>query len=243
MWKQQEEFNFKQTLKEKEDEHLSQIADKYKNAEKQREIAFTKAINEISNLESKLRNKLIEIQKRENGLNLLESDLTRKIEDTIKTSTTKDEELVNLRNQYNALKKENDQLIAGYDNKLKNKDNLIHNLENELYNLKTNIEDSAVSRMRSELESKNDEINTYKTKYNLVNEKLKEYKVNYDKLSKKYDLLRKEYEDYKELKLREKEEELLKMKMDHQKIEMREIEKDNINSIKNQLLNMMNKSK
>jgi hypothetical protein len=70
IWKKTEEINFKQGLKEREEEHLIQITDKYRHLEKQRESAFSKAINEISNLESKLRNKILELQKRESSISL-----------------------------------------------------------------------------------------------------------------------------------------------------------------------------
>lgn len=55
-------------MKEREEEHLLTISDKYKHLEKQREAAFTKAISDISNLESKLRGKIAELQKRESGV-------------------------------------------------------------------------------------------------------------------------------------------------------------------------------
>jgi len=38
--------------------------------EKLRETAFSKAVSEISNLESKLRTKIVELQKRETSLSL-----------------------------------------------------------------------------------------------------------------------------------------------------------------------------
>jgi len=81
VWKKSEMINFKNQLKEKEEEHLIKLNDKYSLKEKIRENSFSKGISGISNLESKLRNKINEIQKRENGIGLYESELNRKIED------------------------------------------------------------------------------------------------------------------------------------------------------------------
>jgi len=45
------------------------------------------------------------------------------------------------------------------------------------------------------------------------------------------------------LKLREKEEEIMQLKMEQKKVEMKEIERDNLSSIKQQLLSMANRTK
>jgi len=101
IWKKTEEMNFRQALKDREEDHLLTISDKYKHLEKQRELAFTKGISDISNLESKLRTKIAELQKRESSVIIYETELTRKIEDAIKQVTSKDNEVHELRNVIN----------------------------------------------------------------------------------------------------------------------------------------------
>jgi len=98
IWKKTEEMNFRQLLKDREEDHLMTISDKYRHLEKQRELAFTKGISDISNLESKLRTKIADLQKRESNVIIYETELTRKIEDAIKQVTNKDNEIHDLRN-------------------------------------------------------------------------------------------------------------------------------------------------
>jgi len=113
VWKKTEEITFKQSLKEKEEEHMTNISEKYRLLEKNREVAFSKAISEISSLESKLRNKINELQKRETSLGMYENELTRKIEESIKQVSSKDEEIIDYKNQISALRKELSGIATG----------------------------------------------------------------------------------------------------------------------------------
>lgn len=81
---------------------------------------------------------------------------------------------MDLRNSLQFSKKENNSLSNTYENKIRNKDSTITSLENEIFGLKTNIEDSCISRLKKEIDYKNDEINLLKSKLSMSNEQLKE---------------------------------------------------------------------
>lgn len=105
------------------------------------------------------------------------------------------------------------------------------------------MEDSSIARLRRELDAKNDEVNAARAKLGVATEQLQEWRGNAERATKKYEALRKEFEEYKELKLREKEEEIVRMKMEQKKAEMKAIERDNLSAIKQQLYSMAQKSK
>lgn len=195
IWKKTEEMNFRQQLKDREEEHLTTISDKYKHLEKQRELAFTKGINDISNLESKLRTKIADLQKRESAVVIYETELTRKIEDAIKQVTSKDHEVHDLRGMISKHKTDIKATCDAYEARMKTKDNTIHQMETEIYSLKTNIEDSSITRFRQEIDQKNDEVYSLKGKLQVTSDQLTEYKMQADKYQKKYDNLRREFED------------------------------------------------
>jgi hypothetical protein len=78
-WKKMEEARFKFTLKEKEIEYLNNLAEIWKKKEMEREKVFKRGEASIMEVEKKIKAKLVELQKREQQLVLLDEELKKKI--------------------------------------------------------------------------------------------------------------------------------------------------------------------
>lgn len=65
LWKRAEETKFKAWLKQREIDRIEEITMHWKTKEGDRERAFADALNKVANLETKVRAKGLELQKRE----------------------------------------------------------------------------------------------------------------------------------------------------------------------------------
>jgi centrosomal protein CEP120 len=79
LWKRAEEAKFKAWLKQREIEHIESITSQWKTKEADRERSFNQAVGAITSLESKVRAKAIDLQKREERIVQLEEELKTKI--------------------------------------------------------------------------------------------------------------------------------------------------------------------
>ena len=79
MWKRAEEAKFKAYLKQKEIETIQEITFTWKSKESEREKTFTDAMAKLSQLESKLRQKALDLQRREERIIQLEEELKHKL--------------------------------------------------------------------------------------------------------------------------------------------------------------------
>lgn len=99
LWKKAEEAKFLATLRKREQDHLEDVADKFRARESVRASAFTKATHELSAIENKMRTKISEMQKREAQIEALETTLGTKIEESVKNIAAKDQEVFNIRKE------------------------------------------------------------------------------------------------------------------------------------------------
>jgi hypothetical protein len=68
MWKRAEEQKFKAWLKQREIERIEEITVTWKAKEGERETQFNESMQRISQLETKIRTKAIELQRREDRI-------------------------------------------------------------------------------------------------------------------------------------------------------------------------------
>ena len=79
MWKRAEEAKFKAWLKQREMERIEEITLTWKTKETDRERQFVDAMNRAGQLEVKVRNKALDLQRREERIVQLEEELKQKI--------------------------------------------------------------------------------------------------------------------------------------------------------------------
>lgn len=65
LWKRAEEAKFKAWLKQREQEHVESVTGHWKAKESERERSFNQAMGAVAALETKVRGKALELQKRE----------------------------------------------------------------------------------------------------------------------------------------------------------------------------------
>lgn len=100
MWKRAEEQKFKAWLKQREIERIEEITVTWKAKEGDRERQFNESMQRLSLLETKVRGKAIELQRREDRIVQLEEELKHKISEVSRQLTVKEEEVVNVKKRF-----------------------------------------------------------------------------------------------------------------------------------------------
>ena len=100
MWKRAEEAKFKAFLKQKEIERIEEITYTWKNKEKEREKTFADSMAKVSLLEGKVRQKALDLQRREERIVQLEEELKHKITEVSRQLTLKEEEIMSVKKRF-----------------------------------------------------------------------------------------------------------------------------------------------
>jgi centrosomal protein CEP120 len=79
MWRRAEEAKFKAFLKQREIEKIEELTTTWKGKEQQRESTFSDSLRSLEQLENKLRQNALDLQKREERIIQLEEELKHKI--------------------------------------------------------------------------------------------------------------------------------------------------------------------
>ena len=184
MWKRAEMAKFLAHLKQKEIEKIEEVTKTWKMREAEREQAFGDSIQRVNTLESKVRQKATDLQRREERIIQLEEELKSKIMEVSRQLTSKEEEIMNIKKKFKEerVQLENDKKritkeSVDYQNKMTE--------ANERYfNLKKSVEDSPVSVLRNELGAKQLEIVELESKVKIATEQRDEYHEKYDQIKK-----------------------------------------------------------
>ena len=100
MWKRSEEAKFKAWLKQREIERIEEITLQWKSNEEAREKSFGEAMIKVTQLEAKVRQKALDLQRREDRIIQLEEDLKHKIAEVSRQLTLKEEEVMNVKKRF-----------------------------------------------------------------------------------------------------------------------------------------------
>lgn len=170
MWKRAEEAKFKAYLKQREIEKIEEITYSWKMKESDRETTFMETLKSMDTLESKLRQKALDLQRREERIIQLEDELKHKITEVSRSLANKEEEVLNVKKRF---KDEKTQLE--HDKKRQNAQ--IEDLKNKLdkadakfFAYKQEIENSPLSVLRHELAQKTIEAVELETRVANANE-------------------------------------------------------------------------
>ena len=100
MWKRAEEAKFKAYLKQREIEKIEEITFSWKLKESDREGTFNEALRGMENLETKMRQKALDLQRREERIIQLEEELKHKITEVSRSLASKEEEVLNIKKRF-----------------------------------------------------------------------------------------------------------------------------------------------
>lgn len=142
------------TLKQRESEYLEDMADKFRARENVRATSWSKQIGELNGVETKMRAKLVELQKREAQIESLETTLGAKIEESVKNISAKETEMFNVRKEIQALKTHMERDQNDARDKHMMKENEIERLTDEIRQLKRDSEDTSIAKLRLEIEKR-----------------------------------------------------------------------------------------
>lgn len=153
-WKKTEEAKFLFSLKQKEVDFLSKLSADWRAREVDRDKLFRNYEASLQSIETKLKAKALELQKREGKVVLLETELKTKIEESAREITKKDEQIKELKvAQAEAVKKQAaatktlEKQLAGLTAQLEVK-------EKEIAGLKAAADNSLLAKLKKELADK-----------------------------------------------------------------------------------------
>lgn len=145
-------------LKQKEIEKIEEVTRDWKMREAEREQVFNESVQKVTSLESKVRQKATDLQRREERIIQLEEELKSKIMEVSRQLTSKEEEIMNIKKKFKEerVQLENDKKkltkdVGDYQTKL-------GEASNRYFTLKQEIEDSPLAVLRNELGTKQLEI-------------------------------------------------------------------------------------
>ena len=154
MWKRAEMAKFLAHLKQKEIEKIEEVTKDWKLKEAEREKIFNETVQKVSTLESKVRQKATDLQRREERIIQLEEELKSKIMEVSRQLTGKEEEIMNIKKKF---KEERVQLETDKKKLGKEKADAeakVSEATTRYYNLKREVEDSPLAVLRQELGAK-----------------------------------------------------------------------------------------
>lgn len=154
MWRRAEEARWKATLKDKETEHLGHVAREWQERENARERQFQSTISSLAQLESKLRSKALDLQKREQKILALEDELRQKLNDTARQLAIKEEEVSAAKTRLQELKLANSKENKAFETKVASLRGELSKTEQELSKLRREQDSEQLQLLRNELNAK-----------------------------------------------------------------------------------------
>ena len=155
LWKRSEEAKFKAWLKQREIERIEEITGLWKAKETERERLFSESLSRVTQLETKVRNKALDLQRREERIVQLEEELKNKIAEVSRQLTLKEEEVLNVKKRFKeertTLEMDKKRLTSQIE-ELKGR---AEAAEAKLLALKREFDESPLSVLRAELAGKN----------------------------------------------------------------------------------------
>ena len=151
MWKRAEEAKFKAYLKQREIEKIEEITYAWKKKEQEREVTFNDSLKQMEALDGKLRQKALDLQRREERIIQLEEELKHKITEVSRQLANKEEEIINIKKRFkderaileHEKKKMTTQLIEARND--------LESAEKKFSLFKQEVENSPLSVIRNEL--------------------------------------------------------------------------------------------
>jgi len=196
-WKKNEEAKFKIEIKQKEIEYMNKIVEKWNTYETEREKKLKAHEINFEGIESKLKSKMIELQKRENKVALFESEMQTKLAGVANELVLKNKEIEKLKADHEVeiqkLTKANKEL----DRKTKRLEEQIEQKNQVFKTLKEEMEHHPVNLLKSEIEEKQIVINKLNDDINKYEQLKNEYKLYTKELRDENDTLKKECEKLK----------------------------------------------
>lgn len=182
MWKRAEEAKFKAYLKQREIEKIEEITYSWKQKEQEREANFNESMKSMDKLDNTLRQKALDLQRREERIIQLEEELKHKINEVSRQLANKEEEIITIKKKFKDEKNQLEHDKKRANNQVDDLKNKLEAVDKKFYAYKLEVEQSPLNVLRNELAQKNIEVIELETKVNQANESKQELQQKYNAL-------------------------------------------------------------
>lgn len=214
-WKKNEEAKFKIEMKQREIDYMNKIAEKWNKQECEREKTLKVHETNFESIETKIRSKVIELQKRENKISLFESEMQTKLVAVANEIFAKNKEIDKLKSDHEMEVQKLTKANKDLERKVKRLEEQIEHLNNSAKSLKEELETHPVNQLRTELEEKESEKNKLLKDIETYVKLKEEYEKYTTQLHNENNMLKKDNENIKNQAKRDLDNEmkLLKLKV------------------------------
>jgi hypothetical protein len=177
-WKKAEEAKFLFALKQKEIDFLTKLNDDWKKREIDREKLFKNHEANIVSIESRLKTKALELQKRENRIVLIETEYKAKTDEILSELNRKDEDIKQIKLAHSEALKKSAAANKNLEKQLENLATSLKAKDKEIASLKKEIEVNPLTKLKKEIQEKAQKIDTLQAelaKYQELNGEYKDY--------------------------------------------------------------------
>lgn len=238
MWKKNEQIKFKNYLRQVEIDFLNKLSNDADIREEERDKQLKLATSELQKLILKTKKKVIELEAREAKITTLEEEMKIKINEISRQLSIKNDEIVALNKKHKEEKAALDKEIKYLNKIITTKTADIDELELVYKNYKKEIEESPISVLRMELNKRNIEYEeAIKEKNKLIN---LNYDIRKNMNNLKSDLvsIKKKHEQEKELILKQKLDEIEKLKFEIYNQKLSNVENNEIKQLKEAIIEL-----
>ena len=243
IWKKSEQSKFLAYLKQVELEHINKISDEFKSKEEKREKEYKILQQELNGLINKTRKKLIEVENRENKIVLIEEEIKLKLNDISRQIILKDEEIYLSKKNQQEEKLKNDKETKKLKEQLILKENQILDLENSIKIFKKEVEDSSFSNIRKELDIKNYKLEEIEKENNKLNQDNIKLAKKIGQLNEEIKRMKIKFDEEKEQMYKNKVDEIEKLRFELTNQKEKIYEMNELNYMKEMIVNMKDKKK
>ena len=191
-WKKMQEAKFLLEMKTREAEMIDKMAEGLKKKEIDREKVLRNYEASITSIDMKLRDKVGELQKRENKLILLENELKSKINEVSSEVASKNEEIRKLKADFDEEKKKFKKAKVTFEAKQEALTLQLSKKDSEIERIKAEMDQGIVGQLKSKMMTKDIEIDTLKNECSKLQLAQSEYRDYSSKLQESVMLLKSE---------------------------------------------------
>ena len=153
-WKKTEEAKFLFSLKQREVEFLSKLSEDWRRKEVEKDKFFRNYEASLLSIESKLKAKALELQKREGKVMLLETELKTKIEESAREIIKKNDQIKELKAAQVEVAKKQAIVVKNLEKQLAGNAAQLEVKDKEVVGLRTIADNSQLTKLKKELAEK-----------------------------------------------------------------------------------------
>lgn len=241
IWKRSEKTKFKLYLQQLEIEHIEKLNKESFEKEEIREKQVKAIILDLQNLLNKTKKKAVELESRENKLTSVEEEIKLKLNEISRQMITKNEEIDQLQKKFKEEKLQFEKEAKLQKQNLIQKTNDLLELENAFRIYRKEVDDSPISVLKMEINKKSVDLEeTLREKDRIANDNQK-LKQNINRLKEDMINMKKTHDLEKEKMIKQRMEEIEKMKFEIYNQNQANIEMNEINNMKHTLIDLKQK--